>query len=450
MAKKKVLIVEDEEMMRSILRRLLEKEGYDVLSADSAEAALVIFSETDVSVTLTDIKMAGMNGLELLDNIKSVDADALVIIMTAFSSVDSAVAALRKGAYDYITKPFVNEELVKTVNNAIAQHSLFRENRALRRELSRHYAFPEMIGSSESLRSVMALIEKAADTNTTVLIRGESGTGKELAARALHFASSRAEKNFLAVNCGALPESLLESELFGHKRGSFTGAVADKTGLFRSAEGGTIFLDEIGEMSLNLQVKLLRAIQEREVTPIGATVPERFDARIIAATNRDLEAEVAQGRFREDLYYRLNVIDMELPPLRERCDDIPLLVRHFIGRTARLHDRPVKEIDEAAIRILSGYDWPGNIRELQNVIERAFVLGDSAILPADLPDKMTSRSDARTFTAKSDVPPTLDDVERKYVLDVMRSVENDKAKAAGILGIDLSTLYRKLKRFEEN
>ncbi|MBX3290843.1 MAG: sigma-54-dependent Fis family transcriptional regulator [Acidobacteria bacterium] len=450
MVKKKVLIVEDEEMMRSILRRLLEKEGYDVLSADSAEAALVIFSEADVSVTLTDIKMAGMNGLELLDNIKSVDADALVIIMTAFSSVDSAVAALRKGAYDYITKPFVNEELVKTVNNAIAQHSLFRENRALRRELSRHYAFPEMIGSSESLRSVMTLIEKAADTNTTVLIRGESGTGKELAARALHFASSRAEKNFLAVNCGALPESLLESELFGHKRGSFTGAVADKTGLFRSAEGGTIFLDEIGEMSLNLQVKLLRALQEREVTPIGATIPERFDARIIAATNRDLEAEIGHGRFREDLYYRLNVIDLELPPLRERRGDIPLLVRHFIGRTARLHDRPVKEIDETALHILSAYDWPGNIRELQNVIERAFILGDSAILSADLPAKMTSRSDARTFTAGSDVPPTLDDVERKYVMDVMRSVENDKAKAAGILGIDLSTLYRKLKRFEEN
>lgn len=450
MVKKKVLIVEDEEMMRSILRRLLEKEGYDVLSADSAEAALVIFSEADVSVTLTDIKMAGMNGLELLDNIKSVDPDALVIIMTAFSSVDSAVAALRKGAYDYITKPFVNEELVKTVHNAIAQHSLFRENRALRRELSRHYAFPEMIGSSESLRSVMTLIEKAADTNATVLIRGESGTGKELAARALHFASSRAEKNFLAVNCGALPESLLESELFGHKRGSFTGAVADKTGLFRSAEGGTIFLDEIGEMSLNLQVKLLRALQEREVTPIGATIPERFDARIIAATNRDLEAEISHGRFREDLYYRLNVIDLELPPLRERRGDIPMLVRHFIGRTARLHDRPVKEIDEAAIRILSAYDWPGNIRELQNVIERAFVLGDSAILPADLPAKMTSRSDVRAFTAESDVPPTLDDVERKYVMDVMRSVENDKAKAAGILGIDLSTLYRKLKRFEEN
>lgn len=448
MSKKKVLIVEDEEMMRSILRRLLEREGYDVLSADSGESALRIFSENNIAVTLSDIKMAGMNGLELLDNIKSLDHEALVIIMTAFSSVDSAVAALRKGAYDYITKPFVNEELVKTVHNAIAQHSLFQENRALRRELGRHYASPEMIGRSERLLAVMALIEKAADTNSTVLISGESGTGKELVARALHFGSERAEKNFLAVNCGALPEALLESELFGHKRGSFTGAVADKTGLFRSADGGTIFLDEIGEMPVALQVKLLRALQEREVTPVGSAVPEKFDARIVAATNRDLESDMSKGSFREDLYYRLNVIEIALPPLRERREDIPLLVRHFASQTARHQDRPAKLINEEVMLALSSYDWPGNIRELQNTIERAFILSDAEITIDNLPTKIIPKN-GRSATDNKASAPTLEEMERRYVLETMEAVENDKAKAAKILGIDLSTLYRKLKRYEE-
>ena len=447
MAGQNILIVEDEELMRSILRRLLEAEGFAVLTADSAETALRIFSSAEVSVTLSDIKMAGMDGIELLDQIKTIDRDALVIIMTAFSSVDSAIAALRKGAYDYITKPFVNDDLVKTVRNAIAQHDLFRENRALRRELNRESKFDEMIGKSTGLKGVTELIEKIADTNTTVLIQGESGTGKELVARALHFNSRRAGHPFLAVNCGAIPEDLLESELFGHSKGAFTGAVNDKAGLFRAASGGTVFLDEIAELPLALQSKLLRAIQEREVTPVGTSTPVKFDARIVAATNRDLEKEVNDGRFREDLFYRLNVVEIDLPSLRERTEDIPLLVRYFSGRTARGQNLPKKPITIPAMEALTAYAWPGNIRELENAVERAFILSGDEITVADLPKKVVSD----TFKqVQQDVEMrSLEDVERDYVAEVMKAFDNDKVRAARVLGIDLSTLYRKLKRYDE-
>lgn len=447
MAGQNILIVEDEELMRSILRRLLEAEGFAVLTADSAETALRIFSSAEVSVTLSDIKMAGMDGIELLDQIKTIDRDALVIIMTAFSSVDSAIAALRKGAYDYITKPFVNDDLVKTVRNAIAQHDLFRENRALRRELNRESKFDEMIGKSTGLKGVTELIEKIADTNTTVLIQGESGTGKELVARALHFNSRRAGHPFLAVNCGAIPEDLLESELFGHSKGAFTGAVNDKAGLFRAASGGTVFLDEIAELPLALQSKLLRAIQEREVTPVGTSTPVKFDARIVAATNRDLEKEVNDGRFREDLFYRLNVVEIDLPSLRERTEDIPLLARYFSGRTARGQNLPEKPITIPAMEALTAYAWPGNIRELENAVERAFILSGDEITVADLPKKVVSD----TFKqVRQDVEMrSLEDVERDYVAEVMTAFDNDKVRAARVLGIDLSTLYRKLKRYDE-
>ena len=324
MAKQNVLIVEDEELMRSILRQLLEGAGYDVFSADSAETAIEIFAGNDIAVTLTDIKMAGRDGLALLDEIKAIDGSAVVIIMTAYSSVDSAIAALRKGAYDYVTKPFVNDDLLKTIENAATQRQLFHENRLLKRELQKQYNFSEIVGKSDKLQHVFDLVNKVAGTNANVLISGESGTGKELIARSIHFNSNRSEKPFLAVNCGALPESLLESELFGHTKGSFTGAIADKKGLFRSVAGGTLFLDEVGEMPQSLQVKLLRALQEHEVTPVGSSATQKFDARIIAATNRNLEVEVAEGRFREDLFYRLNVIEIVVPPLRERREDIPL------------------------------------------------------------------------------------------------------------------------------
>jgi DNA-binding NtrC family response regulator len=450
MSKQNVLVVEDEELMRSILRQLLENAGYEVFTADSAEAALEIFPTRDFSVTVTDIKMAGMDGLELLDRLKTVDTEAIVIVITAYSSVDSAIAALRKGVYDYVTKPFVNEDLLQRISNAIRTKELFRENRALRRELDKHYSFAEIIGTSQRLQEVFNIVKKVADTNVSVLIQGESGTGKELIARAIHFNSSRAAKPFLAVNCGALPESLLESELFGHTKGAFTGAATDKKGLFRSAEGGTLFLDEIGEMPISLQVKLLRALQEHEVTPLGASIPVKFDARIIAATNKYLETEVEQNRFREDLFYRLNVIEISLPPLRERREDIPLLAKHFAFKTARAQNAPEKTISPEALSALVGYGWQGNIRELENAVERAFILSGDEIDKESLPPKVRLNTQANYEARDSqNLSPTLEEIEKRYIREIMDSVGDDKTQAANILGIDLSTLYRKLKRYEE-
>jgi DNA-binding NtrC family response regulator len=449
MAKQNVLIVEDEELMRSILRQLLEEAGYDVFSADSAETAIEIFAANDIAVTLTDIKMAGRDGLALLDEIKAVDESAVVIIMTAYSSVDSAIAALRKGAYDYVTKPFVNDDLLKTIENAATQRQLFHENRLLKRELQKQYNFSEIVGKSDKLQHVFDLVNKVAGTNANVLISGESGTGKELIARSVHFNSSRSEKPFLAVNCGALPESLLESELFGHTKGSFTGAFADKKGLFRSVAGGTLFLDEVGEMPQTLQVKLLRALQEHEVTPVGSSATQKFDARIIAATNRNLEFEVAEGRFREDLFYRLNVIEIIMPPLRERREDIPLLVKHFIAKASQTQHSQSKTVTKDAMKAIGSYDWPGNVRELENAVERAIILAGDEIRLDDLPPKVRSNTAGYETNDTNGFRQTLDDMEKRYILEILKAVDEDKTKAANILGIDLSTLYRKLKRYEE-
>lgn len=450
MAQKSVLVVEDEELMRAILRRLLEDAGYAVFTADSAETALELFPASDISVTLTDIKMAGMDGIGLLDRIKRIDEQALVIIMTAYSSVDSAIAALRKGAYDYITKPFINEDLLQTVKNAIQHRELFRENRALRRELGGQYSFSEIVGKSEALQKIFSLVQKVAATNANVLIQGESGTGKELVAKSIHFNSDRHTKPLLAVNCGALPESLLESELFGHTKGSFTGAVADKKGLFRSASGGTIFLDEVGEMPASLQVKLLRALQEHEVVPVGSSAPVKFDARIIAATNKTLEDEVTARRFREDLYYRLNVVEITVPPLRERREDIPLLVKHFTARNFNLQNTAPKAVSVEAMEALTNYSWPGNVRELENTVERAVILSGEEIDLESLPPRIRSEMQgSQTGGDRTSLHPTLEEMERRYVLEIMKLSGEDKARAASILGIDLSTLYRKLKRYEE-
>jgi len=445
-----ILVVEDEELMRSILRQLLEEEDYRVFTADSSENALEIFSANDVAVTLTDIKMAGMDGLKLLEQIKTIDEEAIVIVMTAYSSVDSAIAALRKGAYDYITKPFVNEDLMQTVRNAIRTKELFRENRNLRRELGRHHSFSEIIGASESLQKVFRIVEKVSGTNAGILIEGESGTGKELIARAIHFNSQRTGNPFLAINCGALPESLLESELFGHTKGAFTGANAGKKGFFRSADGGTLLLDEIGEMPPPLQVKLLRALQEHEVVPVGSSAAIKFNVRIIAATNKNLETEVAENRFREDLFYRLNVIEIQLPPLRERREDIPLLAKYFISKIARRQNLMEKTISKEAMSALINYSWKGNVRELENALERAFILSDDEIKPENLPPKISNNQENFFQTRDPEgFRPTLEEVERRYILEILKSANEDKTAAAEILGIDLSTLYRKLKRYEE-
>ncbi|HLG16850.1 MAG TPA: sigma-54 dependent transcriptional regulator [Blastocatellia bacterium] len=445
-----ILVAEDEDLMRAILVKLLCDEGYRVLEAADGKSALDQFAAEEVALVISDINMAGMDGLALLDQIKMVNADALVIMITAYSSVDTAVAALRKGAYDYITKPFVNEDLLQTVKNALAHQQLFAENRYLRRELKRQHRFDNLIGTSDALQAVFRLIEKVAATNTTILIDGESGTGKELVARAIHYNSDRSDGPFVAINCGALPENLLESELFGYVKGAFTGATTNKRGLLAAADRGTLFLDEIGEMPAALQVKLLRALQQREVTPLGATSPVKFDARIIAATNRNLEADLASGRFREDLYYRLNVISICVPPLRDRREDVPLIARHFIRKLARERGAEDKRLDGEALRLMMNYDWPGNVRELENCIERAFTLSGSVIDVDVLPPKLrvVAAHDGDVAAQVDDLEITLEDLERRYILQTLERFGGDKASAARVLGIDLSTLYRKLNRYK--
>ena len=444
-----ILIAEDEDLMRDILAGLLRSEGYRVLEASDGRTALEQFASDEIALVITDINMAGMDGLALLDQIKSIDSNALVIMITAYSSVDSAVSALRKGAYDYITKPFVNEDLLQTVKNAIQQRELFTENRYLRRELKRHHKFDRLIGTSDALQSIFRLVEKIAPTNSTVLIQGESGTGKELVARAIHYNSERSDGPFVAINCGAIPETLLESELFGYMRGAFTGATINKKGLLQASDGGTLFLDEIGEMPASLQVRLLRAIQERSVTPLGSTKPLTFDARIIAATNRNLEEEVQTGRFREDLFYRLNVININLPPLRDRREDIPLIARHFIHKLSLLRNDPEKKLSSQALSLMLNYDWPGNVRELENCIERSAALADEEIFPEHLPPKLTvnAESSANVSSRLEVMDITLEELERRYILQVFNRHEGDKSKTAQILGIDQSTLYRKLNRY---
>lgn len=445
--KKKVLVVEDEELMRNIIRELLESEGFEVFTADSAENAFDIFAANEISVTITDIRMSGITGIELLGKIKAIDQNALVIIITAFSSVDTAIAALRKGAYDYVTKPFVNEDLIQTVKNAIRTAELFAENRSLKRELKKQFSFDEIVGKSEALQEVFRIVEKVAATNACVLVLGESGTGKELIARALHHHSDRTDEPFVGINCGALPSELLESELFGHVKGSFTGANVDNEGLFRAAGKGSLFLDEIAEMPQSLQVKLLRTLQEQEIRPVGSTKTYKLNARIIAATNKNLEQEVEEGRFREDLFYRLNVIELSIPPLRKRREDIPLLIRFFLNKSSNGE----QDIDDKVMNALVNYRWPGNVRELQNAIERASILSGDEIEFETLPDRIRRGTDpnVETFDAEG-FRPTLEEVEKKYIVDTLKEMDNDKTKTAGILGIDLSTLYRKLKKYDED
>ncbi len=448
MAGEKILIAEDEDLLRNILVRLLTDEGYDTFSSANGQDALEIFENERIDLVLTDIRMPKVDGLELLGRVKDLDDDVMVIVTAAFGSVDSAVEAMRKGAYDYITKPFINDDIVLTVRNALQQRDLFRENRYLKRILREKYRFDQIIGKSEAMQEVYDLMEKVCKTTTNVLLTGKSGTGKELVAQAIHFNSDRSGRPFLAVNCAALTESLLESELFGHVKGAFTGADTAKVGYFERANGGTLFLDEIGEISSTLQIKLLRTLQEREVVPVGSTDPIQLDVRLICATHRDVEVEVAEGRLREDFYYRINVMQISLPALSDRRDDIPLLARHFLSVGEKRTGNPHISISREAMMCLINYDWPGNVRELENVIERSIVLieGDT-ILPEHLPQKV------RTVSIEIEDPDgeeaTLAELEKQHILRVLGRVEGRKSEAARILGINLATLYRKLNRYEE-
>lgn len=442
-----VLVVEDEELMRSIIAQLLRSEGYEVREAHGAEVALNIFEHEKIDLVIIDVNLGGgTSGLDLLSRVRALDSEVMGIIVTAYPSVESAVHALHEGAYDYITKPFANDHLKAVVRNALAQKALFQENRFLRRELREKYSFENIIGKSDAIERVFRILEKVARTDSSVLIGGESGTGKELVARALHFSSERANGRFLPINCGALPENLLESELFGYKRGAFTGAGQDKVGLLKAADKGTLLFDEIGEMPLALQVKLLRALQERECYPLGSNEPVGFDVRVICATNRDLEREVKEGRFREELLYRINVITIKMPALRERRDDIPLLANHFLRKYEKHLGRAAMRFSKGAMRMLVNYAWPGNVRELENTVERAAILAETDVIHAhDLPDKLSDKS--VTTPAGDGSGMTLEELEREHIRRVLGRVQGDKVKAAQALGIHLSTLYRKVQRY---
>src|SRR5712672_108435 len=431
----RLLVVEDEPLMRSIIVQLARSEGYEVMEAPAAEIALHIFEKEKIDLAILDLNLtSGGSGLDLLRKMRELDPEVMGIIVTAYASVESAVEALHQGAYDYITKPFANDHLKKVMRNALEGKALFRENRFLRQELREKYRFESIIGKSDSIEKVFRVMEKVARTDSSVLITGESGTGKELVARAIHFSSERANNRFLPINCGALPENLLESELFGYKRGAFTGAGQDKVGLLKAADKGTILLDEIGELPLALQVKLLRALQERECYPLGSNDPVSFDVRVLCATNKDLEKESQDGRFREELLYRINVITIKLPPLRERKDDIALLANHFLRKYEKPLGRSAMRFSKGAMRVLIGYGWPGNVRELENAVERAAILAETDVIHAhDLPEKLHS---VTIPTAAAEVTGmTLEELEREHMRRVLNEVGGDKVKAAQVLGI---------------
>lgn len=438
-----ILIIDDEESMRRFLTVLLEKEGYRVVSAATGRAAIRQLDEDDFQIAITDLKMPDMDGIAVLEGIKAKCPALPVVILTAHASTASAIEALNKGAYQYLEKTAKNDEIALVIKNALSMGRLQTENQTLKRQLRRTNADRKIIGTSEEMIKVFKMVEKVADTEATILIYGESGTGKELIAREIHAGSRRAQGPFVSINCGALPKDLLESNLFGHMKGSFTGAVKDQPGLFTVSEGGTFFLDEVGEMAAATQVKLLRALQEREIIPVGGTKPIKINVRLIAATNADLEREVNEGRFRTDLFYRLNVIPLRLPPLRQRRDDISLLSDHFLKRFA-----PSGEIDGVspdAIDALLRYDWPGNVRELENVVERAVILTEGGTIDLqDLPEKVV-RGPSRKGSLVIETPcMTLEELEREYILKVLHHTGWQKKRASETLGINPSTLYRKL------
>ncbi len=443
-----VLVVDDERSNVESLEKIFLREGIRVLSAADAKRALELVRSHRVHVVLTDLMMPGTSGLELLHAIKQIAPDVEVVLMTAYGSVEVAVNAMRDGAYDFVEKPLKRASIVKSVRKAAEKQKLVAENRSLKDEIKR-LAHRELIGSSTSLRRVVDVATQAAPSQATVLVLGESGTGKELLARYIHERSSRSRGPFVAVNCAAIPETILESELFGHEKGAFTGATSKKDGRFARAAGGTLFLDEIGELSPSVQVKLLRVLQEGEYEPLGGHTT-KADVRIVAATNRDLLAEVTASRFREDLYYRLNVIAITAPPLRARRDDIPLLVDHFLGHYCAKNGRPRLQPTREALERMGEYAWPGNVRELENAIERAVVLSRSDVLTeADLPDPIASAASSAPTQLTFEVGTTLDEIELRVIRETLRHARGDKSVAAQLLGISTRTIYRKLDGVQE-
>jgi DNA-binding NtrC family response regulator len=442
----KVLVVDDDVEMCGLLSEVLKEETFSVITThDSLEASKILKKE-EFDIVITDLKMKGLKGLDLLEETKRVSPLTPVIIITAFGTIESAIQAIKMGAYDYITKPFQMDELVLTVKKALENRLLKKEVVRLKKEVESRYHFHYLIGKSSSMQKIYDLIERISDTSSNVLITGESGTGKELVAKAIHYNGVRKEGSFIAVNCAAIPETLLESELFGYKKGAFTDAKSDKKGLIFEANEGTLFLDEITEMPLTLQAKLLRVIEEREVRPLGDIKAYPIDVRIISTSNRDIKSLIQQGQFREDLYYRLKVIDIELPPLRDRREDIPLLVQHFIKKFRREMKKNISGISEDTLKISLNYSWPGNVRELENVIQRAITLTrHETILPEDLPITMIEEKEENLIEKAFREKYTVDQLEKEYIKRVLLEVGGNKSKAAEILGLDRKTLYRKLQ-----
>ncbi len=445
-----ILVVDDESAILDTVRILLKNEGFEVATAQGGKAGLDAIEKQRPEIVLSDIRMPGVGGIDILEATRRQDADTPVILMTAQAELRTAIEAVNKGAFHYVLKPFGNDELVAICRRAAETRQLKAENRTLKQEIRRRDRSLTVrpLGTSKAFMEVMKLAEMVGPTDSTVLISGESGTGKEVIAKYIHELSPRSDEPFMSINCGALPESLLESELFGHVKGSFTGAVRDNTGLFVAAGNGSFFLDEIGETTPATQVKLLRVLQEREVIPVGGTEAVRVAARLIAATNRDLEDEMRTGRFRSDLFYRLNVIAIHLPPLRARKDDVPILAEAFLRRLAAERQSEPKRLSPDALDALLAYEWPGNVRELENALERAVTLTSGGEIPADrLPARVTERRSEPIVSDRRQVNPTLDTIERAYIRFVLQSENGNKTRAAEVLGIDPSTLYRKLGRY---
>jgi len=447
-----IMIVDDERNYLVVLEALLGNEGYEIITADNASDALRMIREYDLDLVITDMKMPGMNGIELLDEAKKIDHERPIIIMTAYGTIEMAVEAMKKDAYDYITKPFKNEELKLTIKKALEKYRLVKENRLLNEALSDRYRFGNIIGKSKPMLNVYDLIRKVSQSRASVLITGPSGTGKELIANAIHYNSPRKDRPFVSINCGALTETLLESELFGHEKGAFTGAISMKKGRFELADGGTLFLDEVGEMPASLQVKLLRVLQEMKFERVGGTRTIKVDVRILSASNRDIKGDVEAGLFREDLFYRLNVIHIEVPSLRERGEDIRLLVNHFIEKYGVDEEKKRIELSPEAWKFLYNYSWPGNIRELENVIERAVVLNSGGVIrPEDLPDNLSGEKhelDIEKFIPlNAPLQKTLEQIEEKLIRRALKECNNVQSHAAEMIGITKSLFQHKMKKY---
>jgi len=441
-----VLVVDDERAIRDLLSDEISQAGYTVISAAGGEDALSVVRQENVHIVISDIKMPGMSGLELLEQILNISPETVVIMITAYASVETAVNALRKGAFDYMLKPLIYEDVIAKISRIDHYIKIRRENQILRQEVEKQYDFHNIIAKSRSMEDLFDMIRKVSTTSSNILITGESGTGKEVIARAIHFNSPRKDEKFLPVNCGAIPITLWESELFGHVQGAFTGASGNKEGYLQVVGEGTLFLDEISEMPQDAQVKLLRVIEEQEFVQLGSVKAKKLNARIIAASNRDLKQMMEQGEFREDLYYRLNVIRLHIPPLRHRIDDIPLLVRHFISKFNLELGKNIQGVDNMTMRLLLSHRWKGNVRELKNVIERAMILCDKKIIEInDLPVELNDSKKTSGLIGRGDLKQSVREFERISIISVLEEVSFDKLKAASILGLSKSSLYRKIE-----